>query len=103
MTLGTGPLKGLRILEFAGLGPAPFCGMMFSDLGADVIRIDRANGAPYSEWEVISRGRRLNERLAVNGIQKGSRSLGTVATLAMGASLYGGGPDAGVRRSAAHA
>jgi len=58
MTLGTGPLKGLRILEFAGLGPAPFCGMMFSDLGADVIRIDRANGAPYSEWEVISRGRR---------------------------------------------
>src|SRR3569832_470310 len=36
---------------------------------------------------VISRGRRLNERLAVNGIQKGSRSLGTVATLAMALSL----------------
>src|SRR6185437_9988345 len=37
----------------------------------------------------ISRGRRLKARLAVNGIQKGSRSLGTVATLAMGASLCG--------------
>jgi len=36
-----GPLSGLRILEFAGLGPAPFCAMMFADHGADVIRIDR--------------------------------------------------------------
>lgn len=39
-----GPLVGLKIIEFAGIGPAPFCGMLMSDLGADVIRIDRKNG-----------------------------------------------------------
>lgn len=37
----TGPLQGLRIIEFAGIGPGPFCGMMLADHGADVIRIDR--------------------------------------------------------------
>jgi len=37
----TGPLKGLRILEIAGLGPAPFCGMLLADLGADVVVVDR--------------------------------------------------------------
>src|ERR1700742_2153631 len=36
-----GPLTGLRIIEFAGIGPGPFCGMLLSDLGADVVRIDR--------------------------------------------------------------
>ena len=35
------PLSGIRILEFAGIGPGPFCGMLLSDLGADVVRIDR--------------------------------------------------------------
>ena len=37
----SGPLNGLRIIEFAGIGPAPFCGMMLADHGAEVIRIDR--------------------------------------------------------------
>ena len=37
----TGPLTGFRILEFAGLGPGPFCGMMLADHGAEVIRIGR--------------------------------------------------------------
>lgn len=36
-----GPLAGLRIVEFAGIGPGPFCGMMLADHGADVLRIDR--------------------------------------------------------------
>jgi alpha-methylacyl-CoA racemase len=36
-----GPLKGMRMIEMAGIGPGPFAGMMFSDLGAEVIRIDR--------------------------------------------------------------
>jgi len=59
MTLGHGPLAGLRVLEFAGLGPAPFCGMLFSDLGADVVRIDRPSAhAPYQPADTISRGRR---------------------------------------------
>lgn len=37
----SGPLTGVRVIEFAGLGPGPFCGMMLADHGADVIRIDR--------------------------------------------------------------
>ena len=34
-----GPLSGITIVEFAGIGPGPFCGMMLADHGADVIRI----------------------------------------------------------------
>ena len=37
-----GPLTGLKIIELAGLGPAPFCGMMLADMGAEVVCIDRA-------------------------------------------------------------
>ena len=40
-----GPLKDLKIIEIAGIGPAPFCGMVLSDLGAEVIRIDRVTSA----------------------------------------------------------
>ena len=40
----SGPLKGVRIIEFAGIGPGPFCGMMLADHGAEVIRIDRPGG-----------------------------------------------------------
>ena len=40
--MGQGPLNGTKIVEFAGIGPGPFCGMLLSDLGADVIKIDRA-------------------------------------------------------------
>ena len=36
-----GPLTGYRIIELAGIGPGPFCGMMLADMGAEVIRIDR--------------------------------------------------------------
>src|SRR5512136_879228 len=41
-----GPLKGLKVIELAGIGPAPFCAMMLADMGADVIRVDRASAAP---------------------------------------------------------
>jgi crotonobetainyl-CoA:carnitine CoA-transferase CaiB-like acyl-CoA transferase len=41
-----GPLEGIRIIEFAGLGPAPFGAMMLADLGADIIRVDRPGGYP---------------------------------------------------------
>ena len=40
-----GPLKGIKIIEMAGIGPGPFCGMVLADLGAEVIRIDRASAA----------------------------------------------------------
>lgn len=55
----SGPLTGVRVVEFEGIGPAPFCGMLLSDLGADVIRIDgprsRSGGGPK---DVTGRGRR---------------------------------------------
>lgn len=54
----SGPLTGLRIIELAGIGPVPFCGMLFADLGADVVRIDRPNGRDYDRFAVETRGRR---------------------------------------------
>jgi alpha-methylacyl-CoA racemase len=40
-----GPLQGVRVVELAGLGPGPFCGMVLGDLGAEVVRVDRAADA----------------------------------------------------------
>ncbi|MCR2833067.1 CaiB/BaiF CoA transferase family protein [Parerythrobacter lacustris] len=59
----SGPLSGLRIVEFAGIGPGPFCGMMLADHGAEVIRIDRASGSrggsqPVTSKDVLARGRK---------------------------------------------
>ena len=52
----TGPLAGIKVLEFAGLGPAPFCCMLLADLGAQVTRIDRP-GTVYTAADVEARGR----------------------------------------------
>ncbi|AUM13177.1 CaiB/BaiF CoA transferase family protein [Ketobacter alkanivorans] len=41
-----GPLQGFKIIELAGIGPGPFCGMMLADMGAEVIRVDRPGGNP---------------------------------------------------------
>ena len=59
----SGPLEGVRIVELAGLGPAPFAGMMLADAGADIIRIDRADRATYppmdgAHVDLMNRGRR---------------------------------------------
>jgi alpha-methylacyl-CoA racemase len=56
--MGQGPLSGLKIVEFAGIGPGPFCGMLLSDLGADVVRIDRKGAGRGSKTDVTGRGRR---------------------------------------------
>ena len=56
--MGKGPLSGLKIVEFAGIGPGPFCGMLLSDLGADVVRVDRKGPGRASPADVTSRGRR---------------------------------------------
>jgi alpha-methylacyl-CoA racemase len=52
-----GPLQGVRVVEFAGIGPGPFAAMLLADLGADVIRIDRKGGRVPSKYEVTYRGR----------------------------------------------
>ena len=38
-----GVLSGYKIIELSGIGPGPLCGMLFADLGAEVIRVDRKN------------------------------------------------------------
>ena len=53
-----GPLEGLRILEFQGIGPAPLCGTFLGDMGADVIRIDRASAPANSDHGALGRNRR---------------------------------------------
>jgi len=53
----TGPLVGLRFVEFAGIGPAPFCAGLLANLGAEVIRIDRADAAGQPTGR-LTRGRR---------------------------------------------
>ena len=59
---GPGPLAGLRVLELAGIGPAPFVGMLLADLGADVVRVDRPGGpalaAVPQEHDLLGRGKR---------------------------------------------
>ncbi|HEX9529966.1 MAG TPA: CaiB/BaiF CoA-transferase family protein, partial [Acidimicrobiales bacterium] len=58
----TGPLGGVRIVELAGIGPGPFAGMMLADMGADVIRVDRAAAARPAvdrpPTELLNRSRR---------------------------------------------
>ncbi len=56
----SGPLAGVRVMEFAGLGPAPFAGMLLADLGADILRMDR-HGGPETfavKNSPLDRGRR---------------------------------------------
>ena len=53
-----GPLAGLKIIELAGIGPGPFCGMMLSDMGTDVIRIDRLGTAARRPADILARNRR---------------------------------------------
>src|SRR6266849_6661197 len=54
----SGPLSGLRIVEFAGIGPGPFAAMLLADMGADVVRIDRPGAAERDKRDVTGRGRR---------------------------------------------
>jgi alpha-methylacyl-CoA racemase len=58
-----GPLAGIKVIEIAGIGPGPFCAMMLADMGADVVRVDRAGnvagGDPATPpADVLNRGRR---------------------------------------------
>ncbi len=59
----SGPLEGMRVVEIAGIGPGPFAAMMLADMGADVVRVDRAQkvagGDPaHPPIDLLGRGRR---------------------------------------------
>ena len=58
-----GALSGYRVIELAGIGPAPMCAMMLSDMGAEVLRIDRTADAGLgiameTKYNLLNRGRR---------------------------------------------
>jgi alpha-methylacyl-CoA racemase len=82
-----GPLGGLTVIEIAGIGPAPFCGMMLADLGADVVRVDRAQnvqgGDPASPPnDLLNRGRR-----SIGVDLKNPEGVAVVLDLAAGADV----------------
>ena len=59
----SGPLSGIKVIEIAGIGPGPFCAMMLADMGADVLRVDRAGSvrdepAERPSADLLNRGRR---------------------------------------------
>jgi len=49
-----GPLAGQRIIEFGGIGPGPFCGMLFADMGAEVIVVERKSGDENSSGPMLA-------------------------------------------------
>ncbi len=56
-----GPLAGIKVVELAGLGPAPFAAMVLADMGADVLRVERAeqvDPSAHGSWDLLNRGRR---------------------------------------------
>ena len=80
-----GPLTGIRVIEIAGIGPGPFCAMMLADMGADVVRIDRASAARGGDpdrppLDLLNRGRR-----SVGIDLKSSEGVETVLALVEGA------------------
>jgi alpha-methylacyl-CoA racemase len=56
---GTGPLRGVKVVEIAGIGPSPHACMILADLGADVIRVERPGGVTFGAGskDVLTRGR----------------------------------------------
>ncbi len=67
MTEGKGPLAGVRVVEFAGIGPCPFSGMLLAQMGAEVLRVERAGHADYlpipPQFDFLNTGK---TRLAVD-------------------------------------
>ncbi len=54
-----GPLAGLKVVELQGIGPGPYCGMMLADMGAEIVRIDRAaNAGQDARLDILARGRK---------------------------------------------
>ncbi len=73
----SGPLAGLKVVELAGIGPCPFAAMVLADLGADVVRVDRAPAVPSERPNGSSR----------DLLQRGKRSIGVDLKDPAGAGL----------------
>lgn len=78
----SGPLAGLRVVEFAGLGPAPFACMLLSDMGADVVTVDRRGAPPPQPAQIVKRGRSV-----VQADLKDATDLGLILDLVDGADV----------------
>src|SRR5687768_6388684 len=76
-----GPLHGVRIIEIAGIGPGPFCGMMLADHGAEVIRVDRASGKAGGVPSDGSRDPLLRSRRSIAADMKSPEGLSVVREL----------------------
>jgi len=88
--MSNGPLAGVRVLEFASIGPGPFCAMMLSDMGADVIRIDRPSGiAGTGPNAVLQRGR---PSLVLDLKHEEDRALAAIAASATDVLIEGNRP-----------
>ena len=59
-----GPLKGFRIVEIAGIGPGQYCGMLLSDMGAEVLRIERP-GRGDTGWDIPEKYNLMNRGRSV--------------------------------------
>lgn len=89
-TSGPCPLDGVRVLELGGIGPVPFCGLLLTQLGADVVRVDRPGGVPspltslagFAEADPLAAGRR-----SVEVDLKSSSGVQTVVALASRADI----------------
>lgn len=90
---GTGPLKGVKVVEIAGIGPSPHGCMMLADLGADVIRVERPGGQMLTGGanDLLNRGR---PSVALN--LKDQEAIETVLTLVEGADVLVEGMRPGV-------
>ena len=75
--MATGPLAGVRILEFSGIGPGPFCGMLLSDMGADVLRIDPSSKALQDASALLARA---SDALAKGDVKESRDALDRAAT-----------------------
>lgn len=75
--LHPGPLTGLRVVEFAGKGPGPFAGMLLSDMGAQVTRVERVTDAGKPSRDLVVRGRRslAVDLKAADGVKVVSRMI----------------------------
>lgn len=94
MAQGAGPLAGVRVVELAGLGPAPFACMLLSQLGADVIAVERPGGAGALYPPELNLS--ISDRPRISVDLKRPEGVGLVRDLAGGADVFVEGYRPGV-------